>query len=170
MFIGAKHLTNWRAKLIYDPRVLALQDMGWRTPLWGSDEQAHQRIEQWIEWLRAVYEEDEPLYDISGMEPALGGADHGVEPTLAGSSLQNYLSRLLQDDPNPKIRAKAIGMLGKIGDVEAVPLLIAVMQSDDTQYIRHECSRVLRKLGTPEALAAVEVWLQEGNRQVNNGT
>jgi hypothetical protein len=161
MVIAAKHLTDWRSKLIYDPRILLSPYEGWRSPLWGSDEQAHLNVERWVEWLRDYYETEEQLSNLSGREPALGVEEQAPTPTLGGANLLNYLTRLLQDDPNPKIRVKAVGMLGKLDTVDAVPVLIASMQADDTHYIQHECSRVLRKLGTPDALAAVEAWLRE---------
>jgi len=165
MVIDAKHLTNWRAKLIYDPRILSLPYPRWRSPVWGSDEQAQQNVERWAEWLRTYYEADEELYGLTGQEPRLGGDNEVSVPTLGGANLLGYLSRLLQDDPNPKVRAKAVGMLGKIGTPEIVPLLIGTMQADDTVYIRHECSRILLKLGTPDALAAVEAWRHEYESQ-----
>jgi hypothetical protein len=160
MVIAAKHLTNWRPKLTYDPRILLSPYESWRSPLWGSDEQARVNVERWAEWLRNYYEDDAHLYDVNGREPWLGGEDQTVLPALSGTSLLHYLVRLVQDDPDPKLRVKAVGMLGKIGDVQAVPDLVTAMQSDDTPYVQHECSRVLRQLATPEALAAVEAWLQ----------
>jgi hypothetical protein len=161
MVIAAKHLTNWRARLIYDPRILLSPYGGWRNPLWGSDEQARLNVERWAEWLRSTYETEEQLSNLSGRDPAIGGEEQTPAPTLGGANLLSYLTRLLQDDPNPKIRAKAVGMLEKLDTTDVVPVLIAAMQADDTHYIQHECSRVLRKLGTPDALAVVEAWLRE---------
>ncbi|MEO8393881.1 MAG: HEAT repeat domain-containing protein [Chloroflexota bacterium] len=65
------------------------------------------------------------------------------------------------NDPNPVIRDAAAGALGREHIVEAVPQIIPLLADDSQSVIERVCdvaAFALKRLGTTEALAAVEAW------------
>lgn len=55
------------------------------------------------------------------------------------------------------VRARAAEALGKLKDLRAVKPLIAAL-ADEERWVRSRAARALEQIGTPEALAAVEIW------------
>jgi HEAT repeat protein len=71
----------------------------------------------------------------------------------------------LEHDDSDMCESAALA-LGKLGDTRAVPALIERLSDmKDDGWSDHVCDAVtyaLRKIGTPEALAAVEEWERNG--------
>jgi HEAT repeat protein len=67
--------------------------------------------------------------------------------------------------PESAIRRGAASALGRIGSAAAVPELIRLLKDEETGlYSSRICdvaAEALRKIGTPEALAAVRQWRRE---------
>ncbi|GAB4476075.1 MAG: hypothetical protein Kow00124_17770 [Anaerolineae bacterium] len=62
--------------------------------------------------------------------------------------------------PNTRVRLGAANALGEIGDIRAVGPLIRLL-NDRSGHVRREAAKSLRRIGTPHALAAAEVWQQQ---------
>ncbi len=68
---------------------------------------------------------------------------------------------------NELIKTAAIGSLGELGDVRAVPLLIPHADNPDWQ-MRYRVAEALKKLGSAEAIATLEILANDTVEQVAN--
>jgi HEAT repeat protein len=83
------------------------------------------------------------------------GDPRAVEPLIAAL-----------DDEDAEVRATATEVLGNFGGSRAVEPLIRRLSDAERPFIPQECigdyaARSLERIGTPEALAAVEAWRRE---------
>lgn len=155
MIIDWRYLTNWRTKLIYEPRVLKLLRLG-DEPAWGGDEQAKQQVDNYVAYLRGQETQLPHLDELTGMEPRLVKLGSDL-PSLGGEAQLNYLSRLLTSEDR-KVRSKVVNLIGKLKLENAAPMLITLLDDEPERYIQQDTVRVLEQLGTPEAAQAAATW------------
>lgn len=81
-------------------------------------------------------------------------AEQSLERRADAHSI-SYLLDVLQDDDSPEnVRYLAIELLGKIGEPVVVPHLVRMLVHPSVR-IQYAATNALRKLGTPDALAAI---------------
>lgn len=156
MVISYWHLTNWRAKVVYDPHIVDMlkwPDSGW---MWGNDD-AEERVKAFAEGMLEREKLDDKLYDLSGMEPELRGQRDCQAPALGQEALLAHVRAELSSEDR-KVRYRAMRVLKTLNVPEAVPMLIELMNNDPIDYLRRDSAYALRHAGTPEALAAVQEW------------
>jgi HEAT repeat protein len=61
-------------------------------------------------------------------------------------------------EPNWQIRERTAEVLGNLGDTRAVKPLITALNNDVDWCVRWEIAMALRRIGTPEAMAAVDAY------------
>ncbi len=76
-----------------------------------------------------------------------------------------HLIRVLQYWEPPSLQEAVVRALGAIGDDSCVPALVNALNfsKDDTANPPEAAARALLRMGTPEALAAVNQWVEETN-------
>jgi hypothetical protein len=157
MILHWRYLTNWRAKLIYEPRVLALLQIGDR-PAWSR--YGHDNPRELVEQYAAAMREREsylpPLDDLTGMEPSLPKVAAQI-PSLGGEALVSHLQNLLSDDDR-KVRFRVVCSIQRLQLVQAAPLLIALLDTEPVEYIQQEAITALDSFGTEEAVKAAALW------------
>ena len=99
---------------------------------------------------------------LNGMEPSLSQAPDNAPVLGHAARLEHYLNYLIDGDNRHK-RNEVASKLLEYGDPRIVPVLIYGMQHDPVNSVQFTCAQALRKIGTPEALAAVEAWEREQN-------
>jgi hypothetical protein len=163
MIVHWRYLTNWRVKLIYEPRVLKLLQVGDR-PAWSrwQDQAPQQLAENYAVAMREREIIMDELDDLSGMEPKIGGALSPalLIPGIGGERVINHIRWLLRDE-KPSTRAKVVGALGKLDKPQVVSVLREHLDREVVFYVREACLRALERIGTPEALAAIELWQRD---------
>lgn len=165
LVLPSRYLSNWRAKLVYEPRVLRLLTYPDGSPIWGSDENGHQTVEDMAVHMRARGAQLAEWNAISGMEPRIPVFEP-CEPALGRDAMAKYLIRQLADDDR-RVRAKAVRLLGALEHPDVVDPLAALLEREPVDYVRLDCLAALRQIGTAEARATVERWQA---RQSNDRT
>ncbi|MBN1430331.1 MAG: HEAT repeat domain-containing protein [Anaerolineae bacterium] len=157
MYLSTWHLTNWRAKVVYDPQIVAMlkRQEHW---IWGNED-AEARVKAFAEGMIERERLDEKLYDLSGMEPEMRGRRDCQAPGLGQEALLHHVKTVLRSEDR-KVRHRALRVLQTLDVSEVVPMLIELMNTDPVDYIRRDSASALRHIGTPEALAAVEEWVK----------
>ena len=80
---------------------------------------------------------------------------------IGGGRAVSALVEMLKDkNENEWVRTGAAWALGKIGDERAVSILIEAL---DDEVVHEKAVSVLRNIGTPEALEAVEKYKKQNN-------
>ena len=101
----------------------------------------------------------------------LTDSDVGVQSQAAQSLKQigaPALPALIEMLHNPasNTRAVAARTLGQVGLMEAVPLLIEVLQNDELPFVRCDAATALGEIGSYEAVFALSQQLMSGDRAV----
>lgn len=104
---------------------------------------------------------DEEWTTRSNVAEALG--EIGPKATTAMPAL----IRLLQHDDNSLVQANAVQALGKIGDLKAVPILIAALENED-DTVRSNAIAAIETFG-PKAKAAVPALVRTVQNDKANG-
>jgi hypothetical protein len=89
--------------------------------------------------------------------------------TVSAADLTTKLEKLektLQSDPSFQVRVQAAAVLGKLGDREAVPILIQTMMEDKHEMVRATCAEALGRLGDPAAKPALKAALSDPSTAV----
>lgn len=155
MVLSNWHLTNWRAKVVYDPQVVAMLTVqgNW---LWGNDD-SEAWVKAFAEGMLEREKLDEKLYDLSGMEPELRGQRDCQAPGLGQEALLRHVKTVLLSEDR-KVRYRAVMVLQTLILPEVVPILIDLVNNDPSDPVRRESACALRRIGTPEALAVYKEW------------
>ncbi|MBN2305043.1 MAG: HEAT repeat domain-containing protein [Anaerolineae bacterium] len=117
----------------------------------------------------------------SGSPDLRGAAVHGLSEA-SGPRVLNLLLTLVQDE-DTRVRHNAVRGLDRLADPRSVPALIRLLE-DETVYLSHALIRILyasryalnqricdiaadalARIGTPEALAAVESWRRKQDKK-----
>lgn len=110
------------------------------------------------------------LGDVRAVEPliiALRDSDSGVRQSSARALGRLRDRRAVEPlattlhDPDGEVRQISAFVLGRLGDKRAVELLISLLEDETEVFplrICDEAADALERIGTPEALAAVEAW------------
>lgn len=163
LVMPVRYLTNWRAKLVYSPaiieRLVVPEDYygGGRTMMWNGSEESKKWVESWVEWLKKEEASDAINSYWTGMEPELSTRIPPLSPALGQKALLDHIKSVLHSKDR-KNRYRAIGVLKKLNVLEVVPMLTELMNNDPVRRIRQESASALRRIGTLEALTAVEEW------------
>lgn len=113
---------------------------------------------------------------LSGLEPMLGTLPDQQSPTLlkqfrrflnwAGKWQQPIFISLLED-PDPKVRERAVRNLRVVGDHRAVPDLLRLLAQEAQPEIRVQIIRALARIGDSQAVPALlEIIKGEAHFQV----
>jgi HEAT repeat protein len=89
----------------------------------------------------------------------VASAINGVTPATGQKAVQK-LGSLLKSSPHAPVREAAANALGKVGDQESVPALLAALE-DSAENVRWFAVESLRKLGAREAVPAIQEVLGE---------
>lgn len=155
MVLANWHLTNWRAKVVYDPQLVAM--LKWEGNwVWGN-EGAEERVKAFVEGMIEREKLDEKLYDLSGMEPELRGQRDCQAPALGQEALLRHVKTVLLSEDH-KVRYRAVMVLQTLILPEVVPMLIDLVNNEPADPVRRESACALRRIGTPEALAVYKEW------------
>jgi HEAT repeat protein len=78
-----------------------------------------------------------------------------------------FLLRTLETDREPELQEAAIRALGEIGDARSVPVIAGIL-NDSHRYLslRVAAAGALAKIGTPEAIVALQTAQRAGSRAV----
>ncbi len=96
---------------------------------------------------------------------AFGQARATVSSADQNSKLEK-LQRTLRTDPSFQVRVQAAVVLGKLGDRDAVPILIQTMMEDKHELVRATCAESLGRLRDQSAKPALKAALTDSSTAV----